>query len=376
MAVSPERVRNLSPCQHGAAVPTLAAGVASQYARRMSSSARLTNFVVALMAVAFSAAVVVAAGSPSYRAFGVSGLAAVLAAPSIVAALLVERRRPTGWLGPMLALTGFLPSLALLGDVFKHGPLGDYAVAVSQGSWVLLYLSAALLVLFFPEGRLRGRDRLLAGVIVADALLFIAAGAMWPKPYPAPHEHSPHVFGTMPYPLAVAIVAITLPGVLVTLVLTVAALVRRYRRSGAELRAQMRWLALAGMLLPLTLLAAWAGYVTVHVGDAIVLAGLALAYLAIPAVIGIAILRPDLFDVNRVLASTATHAAGTGAVLAIFTAANLGAGLLLPGNSVLAAVAATSLCALMLAPLRIRLQRRIDRWFYPARRALSRGSRS
>jgi signal transduction histidine kinase len=173
----------------------------------------------------------------------------------------------------------------------------------------------------------------------------------------------------MPYPLAVAIVAITLPGVLVTLVLTVGSLVRRYRQSGAEQRSQLRWLALVGMLLPLTLLTAWAGYVTVHVGDAIVLAGLALAYLAIPAVIGIAILRPDLFDVNRVLASTATHAAGTTAVLAIFTAANLGAGLLLPGNSVLAAVAATSLCALLLAPLRVRLQRRIDRWFYPARRA-------
>ncbi len=45
MAVSPERIRNLSACQHGGAVPTLAAGVASQYARRMS---RLTILVVTL----------------------------------------------------------------------------------------------------------------------------------------------------------------------------------------------------------------------------------------------------------------------------------------------------------------------------------------
>jgi hypothetical protein len=220
-AVSPERVRNLSPCQHGTAVPPLAARVASQYARCMSLSARLTILVVAFTAAAFAAAAVVAAGAPSYRAFGVLGLAALLAVPSIVVAFLVERRRPTGWLGPMLALTGFLPSLVLLGDVFKHGPLGDYTVSASQGSWVLLYLSAALLVLFFPEGRLRGHDRLLAGVIVADALLFMAAAAMWPKAYPAPYEQSPHVFGTMPYPLAVAIVATTLPGVLVTLVFTV-----------------------------------------------------------------------------------------------------------------------------------------------------------
>ncbi|MDX6368790.1 MAG: hypothetical protein QOG93_292 [Gaiellaceae bacterium] len=335
----------------------------------MSSSARLTILVIALTATAFVLAVVEIAGSPSYRAFGALSMAALLAAASTAVAIVVERRKPTGWLGPMLALTGFLPSLALLGDIFKHGPLGNYAVAVSQGSWVLLFLSAALLVLFFPGGHLHGRDRWLAGAIVADAVLFIAVGAMWPEPYPAPDEHSPHVFGTVPHALGVAIVAITLPGVLVMLILTVGSLVRRYRRSSVELRQQMRWLALGGMLLPLTLLAAWAGYVTVHIGDALVFVGLGLASIAIPGVIGIAVLRPDLFDVNRALASTATHAAGTGVVLAIFTAANFGAGLLLPGDSVVAAVAATSLCALLLAPLRVRLQLRVDRWFYPARRA-------
>ena len=85
--------------------------------------------------------------------------------------------------------------------------------------------------------------------------------------------------------------------------------------------------------------------------------------------IGIAVLRPDLFEVDRLLASTATHAIATGVVLAIFTAANLAAGLLLPGASVLAAVAATSLCAPLLAPLRARLQQRVHRWLYPARRA-------
>jgi signal transduction histidine kinase len=188
-------------------------------------------------------------------------------------------------------------------------------------------------------------------------------------PYPHPDERSPHVFGTLPHAISAAIVAVTLPGILVLLVLTSVSLVRRYRRAGVELRAQMKWLALAAMLLPLTLLVAWAGYVSIHLGHTVVFVGLGLAYAAIPTVIGIAVLRPDLFEVDRVLASTATHAIGTGVVLAIFTAANLAAGLLLPGNSVLAAVAATSLCALLLAPLRARLQRRVDRWLYPARRA-------
>src|SRR6266508_1753771 len=274
-------------------------------------SMRLTLIVVALTVATFPAAVfdlvsVSHAVSHVYRLrLGVATIviAALLAAPSMLFALLVVRRRRDGWLAPMLALTGFLPALVLLGSVFKEGPVAGYAVALSQGSWVLLFVSAALLVLFFPEGRLRGRDRWLAWAIAIDALLFIVVGALHPGPYPSPDERSPHVFGTLPHAVAAAIVAVTLPGVLVTLVLTVVSLVRRYRRAGVELRAQMRWLALAAMVLPLTLLAAWAGFV-INISDAVVFVGLGLAYAAIPTVIGIAVLRPHLFEVDRVLAST------------------------------------------------------------------------
>jgi signal transduction histidine kinase len=343
-------------------------GDAPQYIPPMAP-VRVMRILVVLTIAAFPAAIVDLARSHAHRHFGVAMIviAAPLAAPSILAALFVGRRRREDWLAPMLALMGFLPALALLGAVFKEGPAARYAIALSQGSWVLLFAPAALLVLFFPEGRIRGRDRWLAWAIALDALLFIALGAMSPGHYPKPYERSPHVFGTLPHPVAVALAVVTLPGLLVTLVLTLVSLVRRYRRARPELRAQMKWLALAAMLLPLTLLVSWASYVTIHVD--VVFVGLGLAYVAIPAVIGVAVLRPDLFEVDRVLASTATHAIGTAVVLAIFTAANLAAGLLLPGNSVLAAVAATSLCALLLAPLRVRLHRRVDLWLYPARRA-------
>src|SRR6266498_169022 len=246
-------------------------------------SRRLTLIVVALTVAAFPAAVfdlVLASHAVShvYRLrLGVATIviAVLLAAPSLLVALLVGRRRRDGWLAPMLALTGFLPALVLLGSVFKEGPVAGYAVALSQGSWVLLFVSAALLVLFFPEGRLRGRDRWLAWAIAIDALLFIAVGALHPGPYPSPDERSPHVFGALPHVVAVAIVALTLPGILVTLVLTFVSLVRRYRRAGVELRAQMKWLALAAMLLPLTLLVAWASYITIHVDVVFVRLGLA-----------------------------------------------------------------------------------------------------
>jgi signal transduction histidine kinase len=356
-------------------VSALETGFEPQYAPAVLST-RLTQLVVALTVLAFPpalASVAIPQSNPRYNAglaAGMIAIAALLVAPPIVVSLLVERRRPTGWLGPMLALTGFLPALTLLVSVFEQSPVSDYAVPVSQGSWVLLFASPALMVLFFPEGRVRGRDRWLAWAIVLDALLFIVLGATSPGPYMSPDERSPHVFGTLPHPVATALVVVTLPAIPLLLVLTFVSLVRRFRNADQALRGQMKWLALAAMLLPLTLLVAWASYIGIpRGGEAVVFVGLGLAYLAIPTVIGIAVLRPDLFDVDRVLASTAMHAALTAALLLVFTAASLAAGLLLPGESLIAAVAATAICALLLAPLRSRLQRRVDRWFYPTRRA-------
>ncbi len=136
------------------------------------SSVRLSQIVVALTVAAFPVAV---ANGVLWHAnrlglgVGMIVIAALLAVPSSLAALLVGRRRPEGWLPPMLALTGFLPALALLGAVLQEGPASSYAVPLSQGSWVLLFVSAALLVLFFPEGRVRGRDRWLAWAIAISS---------------------------------------------------------------------------------------------------------------------------------------------------------------------------------------------------------------
>jgi signal transduction histidine kinase len=333
------------------------------------SSSRLTLFVIAVTAAAFPLALVEASGSLSSKLIGEAVIAAMFAVPAAVVALLVEHRRPTGWLAPMVALAGCVPAVALLGDLLKRGSFGSYAVALSEGSWPLLFLAPALLLLFFPVGRVRGRDRWLAVAIVAEAVLFIAVGATYPADYTAPYAHTPHVFGELPHVVAVALAAAVFAGLPAVLVLTLLSLVRRFRRSEGLLRAQMLWLVLGGMLVPLALLAAWASYLAVNVGDQVVFVGLIVAYAVIPIAIGFALLRPDLFDVNRALASTATHAVATAVVLAIFTTANAAAGLFLSNNSVVLAVSVTSLCALLLAPLRSRLQRRVDRWFYPARRA-------
>ena len=121
--------------------------------------------------------------------------------------------------------------------------------------------------------------------------------------------------------------------------------------------------------MPLTLLLCWAGYLILGRPD-LVLIGLAVTYLAIPAATAIGVLRHDLYDVDRALSATVTYGGvTTGVLLAFYTAASFLVGVGAGGTSPLAAAAATAICAAALAPLRGRLQRAVDRRLYPARPA-------
>lgn len=340
---------------------------------------RLAAAVAVLTATALVVATALVATAPSMARVGLLTLAVVLAGTPTVMGLLVTRRRPGHVIGPLLTVPGLVAALGLAGELAgPAAPPGNaYFVAASQGAWVLVFVPVAVLLLFFPDGRLTGSGGRLTGsggrwllaALLVDSVTFMVVAATAPWPYLPPNESSPHVFGTLPHHWADALSAVTLPGLLVTLLLCVATLVRRFRRSEGRWRTQMKWLALAGTLLPLTLLATWAGYLLFGNGNVPLIVGLTLTYVAVPTAITIAIVRPDLYEVDRLIASTVTHTALTAALLTVFTAANLAGGLLVAGDSTVAAVAATSLCALVLAPLRKRVQRRADRWLYPARQA-------
>jgi signal transduction histidine kinase len=332
--------------------------------------------VALLTAAALVGAIALVAVAPSANHMGLLALAVALAGTPTVLGLLVARRLPGHAMGPLLTLQGLVAALAVIGELSKavaagrQLPADAYVTAASQGAWVLLYVPVALLLLFFPDGRLTGRGgRWLLAAVLADAGAFMVLAATAPEQYLPPDESSPHVFGTMPGALANVLTAVTLPGLPVTLLLCLASVLRRFRAADGRRRRQFKWLALAGAFLPATLLAAWASYVLLGRADVVLAVGLVGMYLAVPTVIAIAILRPDLFEVDRVLASTTAHAAFTAGLLAVFTAANLAAGLLVGHTSAAAAAAATAVCAVVLAPLRGRLQRNVDRWLYPARKA-------
>jgi signal transduction histidine kinase len=328
---------------------------------------------VVMMALIVAAATFTAA-NPSAGRVAMLVVAVLLAAISVGSGWAVLGVQPTATLGPILTLPGLIATIALAGQISQtrsseHWPGSAYVTAASQGAWVLVYVAVAVPLLFFPHGQLETRaDRWLLRIVVLDAILFIALAATAPGPYLPPNQTSPHVFGTLPSVVAHVGIALTLPTIPVTLIWLVVRLVRR-RSSGSDReRRQWRWLSLIAAILPVTVLGSWLSYLIVGQANVVIAVGFTSMYVLLPLLIAVAVTRPHLFDVDQVLASTATHAILSAALLAVFTAVNVTVGLVTAQSAPVAATAATALCAVLILPLRSRLQRGIDRWLYPARK--------
>jgi signal transduction histidine kinase len=340
---------------------------------------RLVAYAFALLVAAF----VVVGGHLVTQAPAAAGfflVATALGLVSVGLGLLVAYRRPHNVVGPLLVVVGGSPIWTTFSDTYatvveaRPGllPVWDWYVAISPGTWMLLYVPAALLMLYFPDGRLPGRRwRWVVYGFVAVPVVFAVVAAADPEPFPAPFEDVPHLLRLSGAALTVVgvIGVALLPVFLGLLIAAVAAMVVRYRRATDDVRrAQVKWFALGALFLPATLLLCWASYLFIG-GPDLVLIGLAATFVAIPAATAIALLRHDLYDVDKAMSAAATYGLVTAALLGFYTLASFLVGLGAGQASPVAAAAATAVCAGVLAPLRLRLQRRVDRRLYPARRA-------
>ncbi|MCF7551094.1 histidine kinase [Pseudonocardia sp. WMMC193] len=306
----------------------------------------------------------------------------VLSLPAIVLGTVLALRRPRAVVAPLLALLGTVLLLVVgLGDEVvavwaahpeaRPGPaVRSWFAAAAAGSWVLLYLPTAFLLLVFPDGRLPGRWRrgVARAVGVLAAVFLVAAGG------PAEGYDPPlAALATPPYRVPEVVTALgpaVLLGLLVLLVACAVAMIQRHRHAvDATVRAQVRWFALGALLLPATLLLCWLSYLLFDTPD-LVMIGIGLTAVGIPVVTTIALLRHDLYDVDRAFSATVTYTAVTTALLAVFAVAETAAGALLGSRSPVAAAVATAACALALSPLRSRLRGGVDRRLYPLRQGV------
>ena len=244
-------------------------------------------------------------------------------------------------------------------------PLSTYVIAFYQGAWMVYYVPLALLMLFFPTGRLLGpRWRWVAAGLVVVPVLFAIAAGLAPMAYAEPFADRPRAFvGSM---VAGVVAYGLLPVFLFLLVASAASLFLRYRHAGATERLQLRWMAVAAMTIPLTLLLCWASYLALGTADLVVV-GLVAMYVAVPVAATIALVRSTWFDVDELLVRTTVYAVLAGVVLAAVAVVSGLAGVLAARESVVVAVSVTVLTLILLLPLRRRLNATMAALVFPHR---------
>ncbi|MHA5048460.1 sensor histidine kinase [Streptomyces sp. SD15] len=343
---------------------------------------RLSLTTALLTAVVIVADCALTAVAPAVSAAVLFGLLAAVIAGALSTGLgvFVSHRRPANLVGFLLTLVGFVPPLETLLDTYasvdRSRPLpgAETVHQLSAGLWTLWYLPVLLLMLFFPGGRLppgRFPRVVLYGVLIV-ACLFIVVAALDPTSYDPPFEEYGHPLPTLPESVIWSLL-LPLLGLLMALLVCSALVMRhRYRTAGPVERAQLKWFALGVVALPGTLLLCWVNYLLFGELTALIWVGLAALSLGVPSLTALAILRHDLYDVDRATSAVVAWGLLTAGLLAVYSAASFTGGLALGRGSAVAAAAVTALVAIVLVPVKNRVRRWVDRRFYPVReRALA-----
>jgi hypothetical protein len=140
-----------------------------------------------------------------------------------------------------------------------------------------------------------------------------------------------------------------------------------YRRSSGEYRQQLKWLlsggaiSIAGLLLAMSisnsslLVLRVVGFVSF------------LSVIALPVGIGVGILKYRLYDIDRLISRTLSYAILTGLLVGVFVGIVVLTTDVLPFSSPVGVAASTLAAAALFNPLRLRVQRLVDRRFNRAR---------
>jgi hypothetical protein len=294
-----------------------------------------------------------------------------------VGALLVVRRpgNAVGWfmvlIGASNALAGLTSAIAF--SAYADGPAG--AATAGIAAWLTnLFILVGSLVLplgfIFPDGRghTPAWDRFVRVGALTLLPMLVVFFLIRPGPLQIfaaidnPFGFGPDVrtvFGPQTSTLAVASWPLLFP-------FLVLSIVSRYRMSDRIGRQQLKWFILALVVSSGGMMAAVGGAL---IGDEPPQAGLVVFGFAgalVPIAIGIAILRYNLYDIDRLISRSLGYAVVTGVLAAVFAAMAIGLSTLLgslaQGESL--AVAASTLTVLgLFGPLRRRAQSVIDRRF-------------
>ena len=283
-------------------------------------------------------------------------------------------RHPIGWCFLLGALTWVLGALsnvyvelALAGHV-DLTTLVRACMVLNVFSWIYaMPLSIQLPLLLLPNGQLLSRRWrptvwLVGGGVIVGTIGFATVPGQIEGTDPDLRLVNPmglESLGALPQ-----VLALTGAGaLLLAIVLGVLSVVLRFRRAQGVERQQLRWVALGGWAVLLSVVTALTSVVPQGVSGPISTLGI----VAVPVCVGVAVLRYRLYDLGRVVSRTVSYAVLTALLLTVYFVVVTAAARLAPDGSSVAVAASTLAVAALFQPLRRRVQTIVDRRFNRAR---------
>jgi hypothetical protein len=300
---------------------------------------------------------------------------------------LIASRRPTNAIGWICLAVGLLWMLNMISG--GYGIYGlraspgsvPFPIAIgSQGEWMgpaTVGLLCTFLILLFPDGRLpSGRWRPLAWLSGTVLVLGSVANALAPGPLPD--------LGGVRNPFGLEGYA-WMPGardalnllLSVCMLASASSLVLRYRRSGGEVREQIKWIAFAASVVALGVSGAVVlGTFTPDAGGThplwvgLIEDAITLSFAGVPIAVGFAVLKYRLYNIDLLINRTLVYGSLTALLAALYFGGVAMTQVIfraLTGQEEqpqLAIVVSTLVIAALFNPLRRRIQAFIDRRFY------------
>jgi hypothetical protein len=279
---------------------------------------------------------------------------------------------PIGWLMLATALawevSDFGSGYADLDYHHHHGalPLGHLALLTdaAQGLYYGL-LIFPLIILLFPDGRIGRRWRwplviyVLICLLEVGATLSVAVGDFSLR---KPLDSGGSLIGlNHPNPFVDNAEAVALFSAFALLIAAVIRQVLSYRRASGERREQLKWL-LSGAALCLL-----SSPIFVDPNASLLNALFPLVLTLIPVTIGIGIVKYRLYEIDRIISRTVSYAILTALLAVTFVGLVVLSTRVLPFSSTVGVAASTLAAAALFNPLRVRVQRTVDRRFNRSR---------
>jgi hypothetical protein len=364
--------------QEGTRSTTPVAPPRARRARRLA----LALWVAALaLVVVFVVLVFVNAPSPGPLEFADVWImvpiyaAAMMMLPSVGA--LIASRQPGNSIGWLFCFAGIAMaagfSLQLYGDSALHlhpaWPAGAVALSIGNPLFLTGMVSGTFVLMFlFPTGRPMPGAWSWVFRVLSFLFLLGVLGSLIASSLQFPYDDLPNPLHVPLLDPAQGITTVILDGMApVVALLSVAALVGRFRRSRGSERQQMKWFAYAAGFMGSSLALGFSFSALGWQLASDVLWVTAMVSLALlPVAVGVAILRYRLYEIDRIVSRTVSYALVTGVLIAVYAGGVMLLGRVLAPftrESEVAVAASTLLVAALFQPVRRRVQALVDRRF-------------